>query len=107
MAHHTIKLNYGADGVFQPDKVELQVDKGDTISFQLGTAPPDSTFKITATDPATFSPAEITDSSTRVTVAEALKFRCQLFDAAGRLLSREGQDGLHVQPTNKVIGKKR
>ena len=101
MAHHTLTLNYGADGGFRPDNDDLPVMTGDTISFQLGTAPPDSTFKITATDPETFSPAEITDSVTRVTVAEALKFRCQLFDAAGKLLSREDQDGLHVEPTGK------
>jgi hypothetical protein len=98
MAHYTIKLNYGADGAFRPDKVVWPVNKNDTISFQLGTAPPNSTFKITATDPEFFSPAEITGSSTIVTVVEAIKFRCQLFDALGSLLSRGDQDGLHVIP---------
>jgi hypothetical protein len=102
MTHHTLTLNYGPDGVFRPDKDVLPVNKGDTISFRLGTAPPDSKFKITANDPEFFSPAETTDSSTKVTVVEALKssFRCQLFDPAGNLLSRQDQDGLHVQPVD-------
>jgi hypothetical protein len=71
MAHHTLTLNYGPSG-FRPDPDELLVETADTISFQLGTAPPASTFKITWNDPA--------------------------FDAQGNRLSREDQAGGHVRP---------
>jgi hypothetical protein len=100
MAHHTLTLNYSSNGDFQPDKDVLPVNTGDTISFQLGTAPPNSKFKITANDPAFFTPAESSDSSTKVRVVEAVSatFRCQLFDADGKILNRAGQAGLHVEP---------
>jgi hypothetical protein len=102
MAHHTLTLNYGPDWSFQPDKDVLPVKKGDTISFQLGVAPPDSRFKITTNDPASFSPAEVSDSRTKVTVVKAVNsaFRCQLFDSAGNLLSRKVQDGVHTKPVD-------
>jgi|ERR1035438_2336990 hypothetical protein len=102
MAHHTLTLNYGSDWSFRPDKDVLPVKKGDTISFQLGAAPPDSRFTITANDPASFSPAEVSDSRTMVTVVNAVdsEFRCQLFDSTGKLLSRKHQDGVHTKPVD-------
>ena|ERR1035441_2227796 len=102
MAHHTLTLNYGPDGGFQPDKDVLTVKAGDTISFHLGSAPPNSRFKITAKNPAFFSPAEVDNSSTKVTVvkAAASTFSCQVFGADGTLLSREHQPGVHVEPVD-------
>ena len=100
MAHHTLTLNYGADGSFRPDKDDLPVMTGDTISFQLGTAPPSSRFKITMSDPTLFSPAEVTDSKTQVKVVKAAKatYACQLFDHAGDLLNWEGHAGGSTRP---------
>jgi NAD(P)H-nitrite reductase large subunit len=99
MAHYTVTLNWDG-GTFLPEPKVLEVKKDDTISFQLGTVPSGSKFQISANDRGVFSPEEIQDSGTKVKVVEALKssFRCQLFDSAGNLLSREDQDGLHVQP---------
>jgi len=99
MAHHTLTLNYGP-AAFRPDPDELLVETADTISFQLGTAPPDSTFKITWNDPAFFSAGDVNDSDTMITVVQAgaTSYRCQLFDAQGNRLSREDQAGGHVRP---------
>jgi hypothetical protein len=100
MAHHTLTLNYLDDGDFRPGTEVLHVREGDTISFRLGTAPPQSTFKITMKDPTFFSAGEVTDSHSIITVVKAAStsFRCQLFDAAGKLLSREGQAGSQMEP---------
>ena len=102
MSHHTLRLNYGLDGSFRPDKDELRVKTGDTITFQLGDAPPNSRFRVTANDAASFSPAEVSDNRTTVTVVKAVDsaFRCQLFDPAGNLLSRKDQDGVHTTPVD-------
>ncbi len=99
MTHHTLTLNWGS-GSFRPDKDVLRIQSGDTFSFQLGTAPPNSKFKITMNDPEFFSAAEAKDSSTSITVIQAIStsYRCQLFDAAGNLLSKEGQPGAHMEP---------
>jgi|SRR5665811_1440399 hypothetical protein len=99
MAHHTLTLNYGPDG-FQPDKDPLLVETADTFSFLLGTAPPNSTFKVTMNDPVFFSEAEAKDSNTKITVVEAVSttYGCHLFDANGNLLTKEGQAGGHVRP---------
>ena len=100
MAHHTLTLNWDGKS-FLPDPNVLHVTGGDTISFQLGaTAPSGSKFKITANDPEFLSPPEVKDSSTKVTVVKAVKtsYRCQLFDAGGKLLSSEGQPGTQVEP---------
>ena len=101
MAHHTLTLNYGSDWSFRPDKDVLPVKKGDTISFQLGAAPPNTRFIVTANDPASYSPAEVSDN-TKVAVVQAVAstFRCQIFDADGKLLSREDQAGVHVKPVD-------
>ena len=98
--HHTLTFNWSTEEGLQPDQPVLQVETEDTISFQLGTAPPGSTFKITAKDREFFSPSEVTDSGTNVTVLKAVKssFRCELFDAGGNPLSREGDPGTQVEP---------
>jgi hypothetical protein len=51
-------------------------------------------------DPQFFSSAEVTDSHTSITVVKAAStsYRCQLFDAGGKLLSLEGQPGAQVEP---------
>jgi hypothetical protein len=99
MTHHTVTLNWGSDG-FHPDTAVLPVYTGDTISFQLGAAPPQSKFKITMNDPEFFSPAEAQDSQTNITVlkAAATTYRCELFDAANNLLSSADQGGGGVRP---------
>ncbi|HLK62263.1 MAG TPA: hypothetical protein VKU19_02400 [Bryobacteraceae bacterium] len=99
MAHHTVTLNYGT-GSFRPDADVLRIQTGDTISFQLGTVPPASKFKITIDNPQFFSAAEAEDSYTNITVLEAVStsYRCQLFDVNGNLLSRKGQPGAHMEP---------
>ena len=98
MTHHTLTLNYGPEG-FRPDTDVLPVNTGDTISFQLGIAPPKSTFLITM-DPRFFSAKEMNDSSTRVEVLKAASttYSCQLFDEAGRLLSPKDQAGAGTRP---------
>jgi hypothetical protein len=85
MAHHTLTLNYLPDGDFRPGTDVLGVETGDTISFKLGTAPPKSTFLITL-DPKLFSPAEVKDSQTKVTVVKAAhtRYQCQLCDESGK-----------------------
>jgi hypothetical protein len=92
MSHHTVTLNYGARG-FRPDMDQLAVKQGDTISFQLGVAPPNSTFKITMNDPQFFSAAEVKDSQTTITVLQAAPttYRCQLFDSGNNLLFESGE----------------
>ena len=99
MAHHTLTLNWGLEG-FRPDTDVLPVETGDTMSFQLGTAPPNSKFKITMNDPQFFSAAEVTDSETNITVIKAAttSYRCQLFDASGAMLSSPDQAGAGVRP---------
>lgn len=99
MAHHTITLNYGSAG-FHPDQDDLPVSTGDTISFQLGVAPPQSTFKITMNDQQSFSPSESQDSETQIHVVKAVasSYRCQLFDASNTLISHESQGGGSVRP---------
>src|ERR1035441_10343482 len=85
MAHHTLTLNYLADGDFRPGTGVLGVETGYTISFELGTAPPKSTFLITL-DPELFSPAEVKDNQTKVTVVKAAHtmYQCQLCDESGK-----------------------
>ena len=99
MAHHTLTLNYLADGDFRPGTDVLRVKTGDTVSFKLGTAPLNSTFLITL-DSKLFSPAEVKDSQTKVTVTKAArtKYQCQLFDEAGNPLTWGGQRGAHMEP---------
>jgi hypothetical protein len=104
MSHHQLTLNYDALSHFRPDIDMLPVQTGDTISFQLGAAPPNSTFKITMNDPRFFSAAVVTDSNTRITVIEAAEtsYGCQLFDSHGKLLSLEGQPGADVRPVGST-----
>jgi hypothetical protein len=99
MAHHTLTLNYLPNGDFRPSTDVLRVNNGDTISFNLGTAPPKSTFLITL-DQKLFSPAEVKDSHTRATVLKAAhsKLQCHLFDESGKPLTWGHQSGLHVEP---------
>jgi hypothetical protein len=99
MAHHTLTLNWDTES-FRPSTDVLRVKTGDTISFRLGTAPAQSKFKITMSNPQFFSAAEVTDSHTSITVVKAAStsYRCQLFDAGGKLLSREDQAGASVEP---------
>jgi hypothetical protein len=101
MTHHTLTLNWGPAG-FQPDTDVLPVAIGDTISFQLGTAPPESSFKIIMQNPEFFSQGEVKDSHTKVTVVKAVStsYKCQLYDAAGNLLSKEDQAGASVRPVD-------
>ena len=98
MAHHTLTLNYGPNG-FKPDTDVLPVKTGDTISFKLGIAPPKSTFLITM-NKRYFSPQEVKDSGTKVTVVEAASttYSCQLFDEIGGLLSPKDQAGAGTRP---------
>jgi hypothetical protein len=98
MAHHTLTLNYSPNG-FKPDTDVLPVETGDTISFRLGIAPPKSTFLITM-DKQYFSPQEVKDSGTKVTVVEAASttYSCQLFDELGGLLSPKDQAGAGTRP---------
>jgi hypothetical protein len=98
MAHHTVTLNWGGEG-FRPDTDVLPVATGDTISFQLGIAPPGSTFLI-AMDSRYFLPAEVKDSNTTVTVVKAAttQYSCHLFDQSGIPLSSQDQAGAGTRP---------
>jgi len=99
MAHHTLTFDWNGK-IFRPDTDPLHVTAGDTISFRLGNAPPDSKFKITANDPQFFSAAEVTDSHTKITVVKAAStsLECQLIGADGKVLSIGNQPGAHVEP---------
>jgi hypothetical protein len=98
MAHYTLTLNYTPTG-FLPDPKVLGVQDGDTFSFQLGTAPPNSTFLVKM-DPQYFSPAEAKDSDTKVTVVKAAisEYSCHLSDVFGSPLSSGGQAGGSTRP---------
>ena len=100
MANHTVTLNWISGGL-KPDTDPLLVKAGDTISFQLGSAPPDSKLRVKMNAPGVFSPAEVTDSYTTLTVIEAAitTYACELSDAVGGPLfaSAEGEGG-HVRP---------
>lgn len=48
-ADHPVTLNYTADGLM-PEPALIFVRDGQTIAFQLGTAPPDSSFRVTFSD---------------------------------------------------------
>jgi hypothetical protein len=100
MPTHTVTLNWGPAG-FRPDMDPLFVETGDTISFQLGAAPPNSTFKITMKDRRFFAPAEVADSHTSISVvkAEHTTYDCQLLDANGGSIALSSDDqGGHVKP---------
>lgn len=105
MPHHTVTLNYGAQG-FKPDRDPLLVRQGDTISFQLGDAPPNSKFHIRMRDPDLFSAAEVRDDQTRVQVRQAAstKYHCRLLDNNGTVLaeSTENQPGGGIEPDREV-----
>lgn len=105
MPHHTITLNYDEAG-FRPNTEVLPVKEGDTISFQLGVAPPNSTFKITMKDPEFFSAGNVTDSNTRITVIRAASttYQCQLFDSDHHLLVESGKShpGGGVRPDSSA-----
>lgn len=99
MPHHIVTLNYSPNG-FKAVPDDLGVHAGDTMSFELGIAPPDSTFKITMDTPKGFSPTEASDSTTKITVVKALTstYTCELFDASGKKITQAGQAGGSVRP---------
>ena len=105
MAHHTLKLNYAEkpEKKFRPDVDPLEVEEGDTISFQLGIAPANSRFKITMNEPELFSPSAGQNRDTKITVLALKKpttYHGQLFDSVGNLLfqSSEQQPGGGIRP---------
>ena len=91
MKHHTITVNYSADG-FKADPDPLRVNHTDTVSFQLGAAPPNSKFKITMNEPQLFSAKEVTDSQTSITLIKPIEvkttYHCQLLDSAGTIVAQ-------------------
>ena len=97
MRHHTLTLNYDTTHGFKADTDPLPVKPGDTISFQLGSAPSQSRFKITMNDPQFFSAGEVHDSHTQITVLQAVPttYHCQLLDQSNKILfqSSEHQPG--------------
>lgn len=100
MSHRPVTLNYTADG-FKPDPDPVLVREGDTISFALGVAPPNSKFKIKM-DPDLFSVGEVHDKHTRVEVLRAASttYHCQLLDQHDRVLdeSTEKRPGGGIEP---------
>jgi hypothetical protein len=105
MTHHTLTLNYSPEG-FKPDRDPLPVKQGDTISFRLGVAPPNSKFKIRMHNPQLFSTGEVDNQNTRVEVLQAAstKYHCQLLDAQGHVVSEssETQPGGGIEPDDGV-----
>lgn len=107
MAHHTLTLNYGTDG-FKPSTDPLRVREGDTISFHLGTAPPNSKLKVKMRDPALFSSGEVDNSQTRIEVIRAASttYHCQLLDHQGNVLKESNENapgggtGGGIEPDN-------
>jgi hypothetical protein len=98
-----VTLNWVDGTRFLPDPPVLFVATGDTISFQLGrkglTIPPDASFQITM-DGQFFSPAEVRDVATVVTVTKAAESRytCQLTAVGGAVLGTGGDDGGTTKP---------
>ena len=110
MAHHTVTLNYQVDtvtrpripGVFKAVPDPVRVRPGDTLSFKLGVAPPNSTFKVKIQGSGLVSPDEVHDSLTKVTVhrAASTKYHCQLLDSTGKVVaeSTENTPGGGIEP---------
>jgi len=87
MPNQPIKLHYDSTKTpkFKPEVDPVQVNKGDTISFTRGTAPPNTKFKITM-EKGLFSVEEVefTTGSAPIAVSNALEkrttYHCQLID---------------------------
>ena len=99
MAHHILTLKYDKTG-FTPEK-ELRAYEGDTISFEFIIDSPNSGFRITM-DKNYFSPAEVTDSRTKVTVGGLpglSAYHCEVTSGNTSLFkSNEGKPGGGVRP---------
>ena len=99
MAKHMITLKYDKIKGFTPPE-DLKVSKGDTISFNLETIPPDpnSKFEITM-DRAFFKPEKATDSK-EIEVIEALQkrttYQCNLIGSDGKPMFKG--EGAGVRP---------
>jgi|RhiMethySRZTD1v2_1073278.scaffolds.fasta_scaffold374504_2 hypothetical protein len=112
MADHKITLNYNPtqDPHFKPDVDPVLVNKGDTISFHHGTAPPNTKFKITM-DELLFSKREIeifpNTPPIQILVRQDLEgrstYRCQLIDLASNVVRDETKEqaGGGVEPHKK------
>jgi hypothetical protein len=83
--NHSIKLIYDfKDQSFKPD-IEPEVSPGETISFALVTIPPSaSKFKVIMDEKGLFSPSEVDNSDTKMTLKQKLAtrttYRCELID---------------------------
>ena len=93
MPHHTVTLNYGANG-FKASPDPVRVRQGDTISFQLGVAPPNSKLKIKMRDPDFFSAGAVDNSAARIEVrrAASTKYHCQLLDSQNNPLAESQEN---------------
>jgi hypothetical protein len=69
MAHYDVILDYGVQGGATPNPDPVLVEKGDTIAFQLGSAPQASAkVSITIKEPCCFSKAEYTQGDPPIEV---------------------------------------
>jgi hypothetical protein len=103
MAKHIIVLKYDTTNGFTPEE-DLRVHKGDTISFELVTTPPNLNAKFEITmDSKFFKPKTVTDN-TPIEVIEALQkrttYQCNFSGADGEPLriGKEKQPGGGVRP---------
>jgi hypothetical protein len=115
MADVPIKLHYDGQK-FSADPDPADVNIGETISFELGEVPPNSTFEVTMKEPKFFFPRDprgggvtIRDSATEVVLLKAAAgikpngtttYHCKLFDANGNVVaeSTETLPGGRVKP---------
>jgi hypothetical protein len=112
MPNHEVTLNYNSAQTphFKPDVDPVLVNKGDTISFHHGTAPPNTKFKITM-DELLFSKKEIeilpNSPAIQILVRQELEgrttYRCQLIDLATNAVRDETEEhaGGGVEPHKK------
>ena len=102
MADHSVTLTY-LGATFTADPNPVLVKNGETISFSLN-APPNTTFRVTMTQPEFFSAAVVNNLNNRVTLVKTLSgptpFHCQLLGPDGVVVfeSTETQPGGVVRP---------
>lgn len=111
MPNHRITLNYDSTKTpsFKPDVDPVRVNKGDTISFTRGTAPPNTKFKITM-EKGFFSVEEVefTTGTPPIVVGDASEkpttYKCQLININTNLVLDEtkGQPGGGVEPGKRI-----
>src|SRR5947208_2579480 len=102
--HHPVILNYAANAVanagdvgdVHPDPDPVKVRDGHTISFKMGTGPPEGKVRVSFTDPQFFSVAHFNegDANVRVTALPTpTTYLCELLVNGEVVASSKGRTG--------------